>query len=233
MITFRKSEDRGAVKMGWLDTKHTFSFGNYYDPKHMGFGDLRVINDDIVAPASGFGTHPHDNMEIVTYVMEGELEHKDSLGTGSVIMPGDVQRMSAGTGIRHSEFNPQKDKQVHLLQIWILPDKKGFPPSYEQKNFAKSRENGKFTLLASNDGREGSLTVHQDIAMYVLDLEKGKMAEYKMGDNRIAWLHVANGKVILGDKELKQGDGAAVEDEKMLKFTGIDKADILIFDMAK
>lgn len=232
MLTLRPSAARGAFKNDWLDSKHTFSFGEYHDPEHMGFSDLRVINEDIVAPSGGFATHPHHDMEIVTYVMEGALEHKDSLGTGSVIRPGDVQRMSAGTGIKHSEFNPSPDAPVHLLQIWILPEKKGIAPSYAQENFAAKRKPGKLTLLVSKDGRDGSLSMNQDANMQVLDLNGGQSFEYKIPKGRVGWIQMARGNATLNDQKLGQGDGAAVSDETPLTFNATEKSEILLFDLA-
>jgi len=231
MITLRKSEERGRTKLDWLDSKHSFSFGNYFDLGHMGFGTLRVINEDMVNAAAGFDTHPHRDMEILTYVLEGELEHKDTLGTGSIIVPGDVQRMSAGTGIMHSESNPLSDTPVHLLQIWIIPEKEGFPPSYEQKNFTKNRKPGKLTLVASHNGKDDSLTIHQDVSLYVLDLNTGKSFSYELAKDRMAWVQMARGKARLNGQLLEQGDGAAIIDEKTLEFKAEDKAEILIFDL--
>ncbi|MFO1242206.1 MAG: pirin family protein [Rickettsiales bacterium] len=232
MIHLRKSDDRGQAKIGWLDSKHTFSFGNYYDPENMGFGALRVINEDIVDAAAGFPTHPHRDMEIITYVMNGALEHKDSLGTGSRIVPGDVQRMSAGTGIFHSEFNPMLDEPAHLLQIWIIPNKDGLNPSYEQKNFSEKRKPGTLTLLVSPDGRDGSLTMHQDAFLYVLDLNKDQAQDVKLDEGRMAWVQVAKGSASLNGQALEQGDGAAVTKEKLLSFTAGETSEILIFDLA-
>lgn len=231
MITIRKSADRGTTKLDWLDSKHTFSFGDYYDLNHMGFGVLRVINEDRVNPAGGFGTHPHRDMEILTYVLEGSLEHKDTLGTGSVIRPGDVQRMSAGTGIAHSEYNPSKESPVHLLQIWIIPEKKGLPPSYEQKNFTAFRKPGNLTLVASPEGDKGSLSLHQNVSLYVLDLAPGKVFKYTLEQDRMAWLQIARGEVLLNGQHLRQGDGAAVSQEKILELQAQEKAEILIFDL--
>jgi quercetin 2,3-dioxygenase len=231
MIRLRKSEDRGITKLNWLNSKHSFSFGNYFDPEHMGFGTLRVINEDVVTPRAGFDTHPHRNMEILTYVLEGELEHKDTLGTGSIILPGDVQRMSAGTGIMHSESNPLGDTPVHLLQIWIIPEKEGLSPSYEQKNFTEKRKPGKLTLLASHKGQNDSLTIHQDVSLYVLDLNVGQSFMYPLEKSRIAWMQIARGRITLNDQLLEQGDGAAVRDEKTLEFQAKNKAEILIFDL--
>lgn len=232
MLTLRKSEDRGTTEFFWLDSKHSFSFGEYHDPSHMGFGALRVINEDKIKPDSGFGLHPHRNMEILTYVLSGTLTHKDTLGTGSSILEGDVQRMSAGAGISHSEHNLQKDDTLHLLQIWILPEKEGLLPSYEQKNFTQERGMGKLTLLASRDGREKSLTVHQDVSLYVLDLDRGQSFSYALESSRMAWVQVARGTTILKGQPLNQGDGAAITHEKALAFqAGDEGAEVLIFDL--
>lgn len=231
MITIRKSEDRGRTKLNWLDSKHSFSFGEYYDPHHMGFSVLRVINEDMVYPSSGFGTHSHRDMEIITYVLEGALEHKDSFNTGSVIRPGDVQRMSAGTGIAHSEYNPSADAPVHFLQIWIIPEKQGLPPSYEQKNFTTARKPNTLTLLASRGGDNTSLTIHQDVSLYVLDLEAEKSFSYRLEINRLAWVQIAQGEILLNGQLLRQGDGAAVSQEKELELLAQEKAEVLIFDL--
>jgi quercetin 2,3-dioxygenase len=231
MLILRPSAERGAANYDWLDTKHTFSFSSYHDPKHMGFADLRVINEDIVAPDTGFPTHPHRDMEIITYVLEGELAHKDSLGNGSSILPGDVQRMSAGTGIQHSEFNPSPDKPVHLLQIWILPEKKGIAPSYAQENFSAKRKPGQLTLLVSNDGRDGSLTMNQQAELSVLDLNAGQSFKYTADKGRVYWAQMAKGEAALGGQTLKQGDGVAITDEMALEFTAQKNAEILLFKM--
>jgi redox-sensitive bicupin YhaK (pirin superfamily) len=222
MINIRRSSERGGGDFGWLNTRHTFSFDQYYDPKWMGFRSLRVINEDRVAPATGFPMHPHRDMEIITYVLEGALEHKDSLGTGSIIRPGDGQRMSAGRGIRHSEQNPSATDSVHLLQIWITPDQRGHEPSYEQKEFPESEKRGKLRLLASPDGKDGSVTIHQDASLYVSLLRKG----------RYAWLQVARGAVTVNGKALAQADGAAVESESKLEIQGTEDSEILLFDLA-
>ncbi len=232
MITIRKSGERGPTKIDWLDSKHTFSFGGYMDRDHMGFGTLRVINEDWVKPGAGFSPHPHHDMEIITYVLEGALEHKDSLGNGSIIVPGDVQRMSAGTGIVHSEFNPQPDKPVHLLQIWILPAKRGIKPSYEQKNFTQARKPGKLTLIASQDGREGSVSMNQDAALSVLDMAPGQEYVFNPAAGKLTWIQVARGKATLNGQALNQGDGAAVEKETALNFSAQDTSEILIFNLA-
>jgi len=231
MRTIRKAQDRGHIQYDWLDTYHSFSFGSYHDPAHMGFGALRVINEDVIAPAGGFDTHPHRNMEIITYVLEGALAHKDSLGNGSVIQRGDVQRMSAGTGIRHSEANASEEAPVHLLQIWILPEADGLPPSYEQKNFTAQRQAGVVTLLASRDGRDGSVLVHQDVNLSVLDLTRGAGVTYPIATGRVLWAQIARGTAHVGDLTLSQGDGLAVTDEDALHFTTENMAEILLFDM--
>jgi redox-sensitive bicupin YhaK (pirin superfamily) len=231
MIKVRKSTDRGTTKLDWLDSHHTFSFGNYYDPEYLGFGVLRVINEDKVNPMVGFDTHPHRDMEIITYVLEGALEHQDTLGTGSIIKPGDVQRMSAGTGIMHSEYNPLNDTPVHLLQIWIIPEKQNLPPSYEQKNFSQNRKSGKLTLLASHDGNEGSLTIHQDASLFVLDLDSGQTFTYVVAESRKVWVQIAQGNAGLNGQHLEQGDGAGIIQEKILEFQAKEKTEILIFDL--
>jgi redox-sensitive bicupin YhaK (pirin superfamily) len=232
MINIRRSNDRGGGNYGWLNTRHTFSFDQYYDPKWMGFRSLRVINEDHVAAGTGFPTHPHRDMEIITYVLNGALEHKDSLGTGSTIRPGDGQRMSAGRGIRHSEANPSETDPVHLLQIWIMPDRAGHEPSYEQKEFPESEKRGKLRLLASPDGKDGSVTIHQDAKLYVSLLSPGQAVSHQLGKGRYVWLQVAKGAVTLNGKSLKQGDGAAVENESKLEITGTEESEVLLFDLA-
>jgi hypothetical protein len=232
MITLRRSAERGGGNHGWLNTKHSFSFSDYHDPKHMGFRSLRVINEDWVQPGHGFPTHPHRDMEIITYVLEGALEHNDSLGTGSVIRPGDGQRMSAGTGIRHSEANASKDELVHLLQIWIMPDKQGHKPGYEQKDFPAEEKRGKLRLIASPDGANGSVSIHQDAKLYVSLLEKDEKVEHKLESSRHAWLQVARGAVELNGKHLNQGDGAAISQEEKLQIKGTESAEVLLFDLA-
>jgi redox-sensitive bicupin YhaK (pirin superfamily) len=231
MITLRKSEERGKTRIDWLDSRHSFSFGDYRDARHMGFGPLRVINEDFVAAGAGFPTHPHRDMEIITYLLAGELSHKDSLGTGSTIAPGEVQRMSAGTGIRHSEFNPSADNATHLLQIWIIPEEENITPSYEQKDFSQKRKAGQLTLLASPDGREGSVTIHQQASMSVLDLDAGQTFTHTPTEGRLTWVQVARGNAEMNGQALRQGDGAAVRDEKSLQFKASDKAEILLFDL--
>jgi len=230
MIQIRKAEERGHFDHGWLNTYHTFSFADYYDPEFMGFRALRVINEDRVEPGRGFGTHSHRDMEIVTYVLEGELEHRDSMGTGSVIRPGEVQRMSAGTGVLHSEVNPSRSKGVHLLQIWILPERHGIRPEYEQKTFPAEERNGKLRLVASQDGADGSLTIHQDARLFAGMLRNGEPIRYDLQPGRYAWLQVARGTVEVNGQKLNAGDGAAVEDEKALTLEGQD-AEVLLFDL--
>jgi redox-sensitive bicupin YhaK (pirin superfamily) len=232
MITVRRSDERGGGNYGWLDTKHTFSFSDYWDPRWMGFRSLRVINEDYVAPASGFPTHPHSDMEIITYVLEGKLEHKDSLGTGSVILPGDGQRMTAGRGIRHSEFNPSKSEQVHLYQIWLLPEKKGLEPSYEQKSFAAEEKQGKLRLIASPDAQDGSVKINQDARLYVSLLKPGEEVAHDFGKNRHGWLQVAKGSVEVNGKFLTAGDGAAISDEQKIAFKAEEDSEVLLFDLA-
>ncbi len=232
-LAIRKSEDRGQANFGWLDSKHTFSFGHYYDPGHMGFGPLRVINDDRISGGGGFPTHPHSDMEIVTYVLNGALQHKDSLGTGSVIKPGDVQRMSAGTGIRHSEFNASKSDPVHLLQIWIIPDKKGLTPAYEQKNFADAEKRGRLRLIGSRDGRNGSVTIHQDVDLYAARLRKGDAVAHDIAPGRGGWVQVALGSVTLNGEALREGDGVAVTSSGTLRLEGSGDAEVLLFDMGQ
>ena len=230
-LTIRKSEERGRANFGWLDSKHSFSFGHYFDPNHMGFGPLRVINDDRVAPGGGFPTHPHSDMEIISYVLEGGLEHKDSLGTGSVIRPGDVQRMSAGTGVRHSEFNASDREPVHFLQIWIIPDAQGLAPSYEQKTFTAADKRGRLKLIGSNEGREGSVTIHQDVDLYATLLAKGETVSHKIAPGRGGWVQVARGAVALNGETLTEGDGVAVSTSGPLTLEGVSDAEVLLFDM--
>jgi redox-sensitive bicupin YhaK (pirin superfamily) len=230
MIRIRKAQERGHFNHGWLDTWHTFSFSDYYDPDHMGFRSLRVINDDRVAPGQGFGMHGHRDMEIVTFVLEGSLEHKDSLGNGSIIKPGELQRMSAGTGVRHSEFNPSPTEAVHLYQIWLLPERNGLTPSYEQKTFTTEEKQG-LRLVASRDGKDGSLTIHQDARLFLSSLRSGETAVHSLSPGRHAWLQVLKGKATLNGHPLSAGDGAAVSDEAKLEITG-DDSEILLFDLA-
>ena len=230
MITIRKAEERGHFDHGWLDTYHTFSFADYYDPDFMGFRTLRVINDDRVAPGRGFGTHGHRDMEIVTYVLEGALAHRDSMGTGSIIHPGEVQRMSAGTGVMHSEMNASLEEPVHLLQIWILPERRGLEPEYEQKEFSGDERQGKLRLVASRDGREDSVTIHQDAAIYSTLLDDGATVTYDFGANRFGWIQVARGDVEVNRFKMTAGDGAAIANEPRVTITG-SGAELLLFDL--
>jgi redox-sensitive bicupin YhaK (pirin superfamily) len=231
MMTVRRADDRGHADHGWLNSRHTFSFADYMDPRHMGFRSLRVINDDRVSPGRGFGTHPHRDMEIVSYVLEGSLEHKDSMGTGSVIRPGDVQRMSAGTGVLHSEFNGSKTEPVHFLQIWIHPSQRGIAPGYEQKSFSADEKRGRLRLVASPDGRDGSVTIHSDARLYAGTFAKGERAELSIAAGRHAWVHVARGRVKVNGQDLGEGDGAALSEEKTVTLEGIDGSEALVFDL--
>ena len=232
MINVRRAKERGTANFGWLDSRHTFSFGDYYDPKHMGFGPLRVINEDRVSPGKGFGTHGHRDMEIISYVLEGALEHKDSIGTGSVIRPGDVQVMSAGTGIRHSEFNHSKREPVHFLQIWIFPEKRGLKPGYAQTSFPAAERKGQLKLVASHDGRDGSVSFNQDASVYAAALAPDQKVTHTLVPGRAAWVQVATGSVKLNGKTLKTGDGAAVEDETALELVGVEEGETVLFDLA-
>jgi len=235
MIAVRASTDRGRTKLDWLDSRHTFSFGGYFDPNFVGFRSLRVINDDRVKPAKGFGTHSHSDMEIVSIVLEGALEHKDSLGTGSIIRTGDVQRMTAGTGVSHSEFNPSKDEPVHFLQIWILPERKGLAPGYEQKAFPEADRKNALRTIASRDGRDGSLTVHQDIVLAFGHLDAGRGMSVPLAHGRHAWVHVTKGRIDLNATMLVAGDGAALAQEPTLLLRAPDEdgdASFLLFDLA-
>lgn len=231
-IIIRKADERGVAEHGWLHSRFSFSFAEYFDPQHMGFKSLRVINDDIIEGGEGFGMHPHENMEIVSYVVDGALEHKDSMGNGSVIRPNDVQRMSAGTGIRHSEFNPLKDKDMRLLQIWIRPGKMNVEPGYEQKTYLPEEKMNKFRLVASPDGADGSVTINQDAKIYASILEPGAEA-VKAGDgSRHIWVQVVDGKMELDGQLLQTGDGAAIENANDLTFHGLEKSEFLVFDLA-
>ncbi len=232
MISVRKAAARGHFDFGWLDTYHTFSFGDYYDPRFMGFRSLRVINEDRVQPGHGFPTHGHRDMEIITYVLRGGLAHKDSMGNGSVIYPGEVQRMSAGTGVRHSEHNHAPDEIVHLLQIWIMPDKTGSAPGYEQKFFADEEKRGRLRLIASADGRADSVTIQQDADIYAAMLEPDEEVRHELSPGRHAWLQVARGAIELNGESLAQGDGAAVSDEQKVTIKAGQPAEILLFDLA-
>jgi quercetin 2,3-dioxygenase len=231
MIAVRKADERGVANFGWLNSRHSFSFGHYYDPAHMGFRSLRVINEDRVVPGAGFDTHGHRDMEIISYVLDGALAHKDSLGTGSTIRPGEVQRMSAGTGIRHSEFNASKTEPVHFLQIWILPERDGLDPGYEQREFPLEEKKGRLRLVASRDGRDGSVTMHQDADLYASVLAAGDRVTYDLAPGRHAWLQVARGAVTLNGQDLAQGDGAAVGSEDRLEIAANEESEILLFDL--
>jgi len=234
MITIRRSEERGHFDHGWLDTRHTFSFASYHDPAHMGFRALRVVNEDVVQGGQGFDTHGHRDMEILTYVLSGALAHRDSSGGGGELRNGEVQRMSAGTGIRHSEFNASPTEPVHLLQIWLLPDRPGHRPSYEQKAFPAEERRGRLRLVASPDGAEGSTTIHQDARVHATLLADGQAVEHPLARGRHAWVQVARGAVELNGTRLAQGDAAAVSDERLLKLTGraAEGAELLVFDLA-
>ena len=232
MINIRKAADRGHFDHGWLDTSHSFSFADYYDPEHMGFRQLRVINEDRVQPGRGFATHGHQDMEIITYVLEGALAHKDSMGNGSVIRPGDVQRMSAGMGVTHSEYNQLQSEPVHFLQIWILPERRGLEPGYEQKTFGDEEERDTLRLIASRDGRDGSVTIHQDVEVYATVLGPGKSVRLAVRPRRHAWVQVARGSVTLNGMALQQSDGAALSEESALELTATGTAEVLVFDLA-
>ena len=229
MISTRHRSERGHANHGWLDTYHTFSFDTYYDPRYMGFRSLRVINDDRVAAGRGFPTHPHRDMEIITYILDGALEHRDSMGTGSIIRPGEAQRMSAGTGVTHSEFNPSKTEPVHLLQIWILPEAQGIKPSYEQKEFDRDKMRGNWLLIASRDPWEGAVKIHQDVKLFVTVLDDDQTLEYQLEPGRYAWLQIAGGKLQVNGMPLEAGDGIAYSHERAVQLTGTGEA--LLFDL--
>lgn len=231
MLAIRKAENRGLGRTSWLDSKHTFSFANYYDPEEIGFSDLLVINDDRVTPRGGFGTHPHQDMEIFSYVLDGDLEHKDSMGVSSVNHTGDIQMMSAGTGILHSEFNASDSQVLRFLQIWIVPDRKGVAPRYHQKHFRKEDKRGKFLLVISPDGEEGTLPIYQDAKVYAALIDGDEQTEFALRPNRYAYVHVARGKVNLNGKRLKEGDGVRVREETLLKFDKGEGAEVLLFDL--
>lgn len=231
MIQVRKAQDRGHFDHGWLDTWHSFSFGDYYDPAHLGFRVLRVINDDRVQPGQGFGEHGHRDMEIVTLVLEGELAHQDSLGNGSTIKPGELQRMSAGAGIRHSEFNPSPSKTVHLYQIWMLPNQRGLAPGYEQRSFSVEEKQGRFRLVASPDGADNSLTLHQDARVYLASLLPAQIVSHQIEHGRAAWLQVLRGKVEIFGIELLSGDGMAISDENMVAVKAMSSSEVLLFNL--
>ena len=232
MITIRSADSRGRTELDWLDSRHSFSFGDYHDRNWHGFRSLRVINDDRVAPRGGFGMHPHRDMEIITWVLSGALEHRDSLKNGSLIRPGEIQRMSAGTGILHSEFNPSETEPVHLLQIWLFPERKGLTPGYEQRVIGGDTMRNRFQPIATRDGRDGSVTIHQDASVYAAALEAGQNVSYELAGGRYGWLHVATGKVLLNGQELGAGDGAAISDERLLQLSGVEPAELLLFDLA-
>ena len=232
MQVFRPAEARGHANFGWLNSRHSFSFGHYYDPEHMGFGALRVINEDHVAPGQGFDTHGHSDMEIISYVLEGALEHKDSIGTGSVIRPGDIQRMTAGSGIRHSEYNHSSTEPVHFLQIWIVPEKVGLEPSYQQKAFPEAERTGKLRLVGSRNGREGSVTIHQDVDLYNAVLEPGDQVTYEVRPGRRVWIQAARGTMTADEQPLYAGDGLGVTAAGPLTLKATDNAEFLLFDLA-
>lgn len=233
MLTLRPAQDRGVANFGWLDSRHTFSFGSYYDPTHMGFADLRVINEDKVDAGQGFPPHGHRDMEIVSYVLDGALEHKDSLGIGSTIRPGDLQRMSAGSGIQHSEYNASNADPVHFLQIWIMPDTKGLTPSYEQTHFPDQEKHNQLRLIGSQDGRNGSVTIHQDVNLYATRLDAAASVRQRVAADRAVWVQVARGAVTLNGHTMAAGDGAAMTDEAEITLTGTSpQSEVLVFDLA-
>ena len=232
MMTVRKANERGHAEHGWLDSRHTFSFADYYDPKHMGFRALRVINEDRVAPGEGFGRHGHRDMEIISYVLEGGLEHRDSMGTGAVIRPGDVQRMSAGTGVVHSEYNASRQEPVHFLQIWIQPDQRGIAPSYEQKTFSQEDKAGRLRLVASPDGGDGSVSLHADARLFAGVFAAGEAVEHALAPGRHAWVHVVRGRARVNGAELAAGDAVALSEERTVRIEGIDGGEVLVFDLA-
>jgi quercetin 2,3-dioxygenase len=231
MQMVRSALDRGHADHGWLDSHHTFSFAGYHDPRHMGFRALRVINDDTVAPGRGFESHPHRDMEILSYVLDGALAHRDSMGTGSVIRTGDVQRMSAGTGVVHSEYNASSTDPVHFLQIWLIPARRGIAPGYEQKHYSAEDKAGRLRLVASPDGRDGSVTVHADAAVYAGIFDAGQTGELTLAPGRQAWVHVARGKVSVNGQRLADGDSLALTDEAAVRVEGIDRGELLVFDL--
>lgn len=233
MLQVRKGEDRGPAEHGWLSSRHSFSFAGYHDPAHMGFGPLRVINEDRVQPGQGFGTHAHQDMEIISYVLDGALEHKDSMGTGSVIRYGDVQRMSAGTGVQHSEFNHSNREPVHFLQIWIIPERRGIAPSYEEKHFPTESKRGRLRLIASDDGREGSVLVHQDVAIYASIVDGADRLQHALEPGRIAYLHLIRGSLSANGIALKGGDALKITDEMAVVVDGGNDAEFLLFDLPR
>ena len=232
MIKVRPAHERGHAQHGWLDSHHTFSFADYYDPANMGFRQLRVINEDRVAPGQGFGKHPHRDMEIVSYVLDGALQHADSMGTGSVIRPGDVQRMSAGTGVAHSEYNASRSEPVHFLQIWLLPSERGIAPGYEQRHFSDADKQGRLRVVASSDGRDESVTIHTDATIFAGRFAKGEAAAHPLAEGRHAWVQVVRGKLTVNGQTLGAGDGAALSNEREVQLAGVDDAEVLLFDLA-
>jgi redox-sensitive bicupin YhaK (pirin superfamily) len=232
MIDIIRSENRGAADHGWLKSKHTFSFADYYNPQMMGFAKLRVVNEDWIEPGQGFGTHPHKDMEIVTYMVDGALEHKDSMGNGSVIRPGELQRMTAGTGVLHSEFNHSQDQRAHLLQIWILPERNGLEPGYEQKLFPSEEKRNTWRVVGSRDGRDGSLTIHQDVTLLATELDPGTELGYEFDGRRRGFLQVIRGSIEVGDETLSAGDAFAIQDQASVTVRAVDPAELLLFDMA-
>lgn len=231
MITVRHAAERGNVDLGWLDSKHTFTFGNYHDPEYMGFHSLRVINEDRVQPAQGFATHGHADMEIISYIIEGTLEHKDSMGNGSVMRYGDVQRMTAGSGVQHSEFNPSADEPVHFLQIWIIPDKIGLTPGYEQTHYSRADKHNILRLIASPQGRDGSLTVHQSADIFASNLDAGETVAHQFDDSRSGWIQLVSGVLEVEGNMLRAGDGAAVDNQRTLQLSATEDAEVLLFDL--
>jgi quercetin 2,3-dioxygenase len=232
MFRIRRSADRGYYDHGWLKTHHTFSFSSYYDPKHVNFRSLRVMNEDFVAPGQGFGEHGHKDMEIVTYVLEGALQHKDSLGNGEVLRPGEFQRMTAGKGIRHSEFNPSANEAVHLYQIWLLPERPGLTPSYEQRAFDASERQDRFRVVASPDARDGSLQIHQDATIHLATLSSGTTLAHEFASSRHGWLQVLRGQIKAGGEDLVAGDGLAISEEPRIDITATGPAEVMLFDLA-
>lgn len=231
MMEIRRADERGEANFGWLYSRHTFSFGHYHDPRFMGFGSLRVINDDRVHPGRGFDTHSHANMEIVSYVLDGALEHKDSMGNGSVIRPGEFQRMSAGTGVQHSEYNASATDEVHFLQIWIIPEQEGMEPGYEQKDFPLDEKQGKLRLVGSRDGRDGSVTIHQNLDLYATCLSARDAVTYQLEQDHKGWVHVATGNAMIDDETIGAGDGIAIAGGTSFSLSGVDGAELLLFDM--
>ena len=232
MIDVIRSEDRGTADLGWLQSRHTFSFADYHNPERVNFGPLRVINEDWIAAGKGFNTHPHENMEIITYMLDGELEHKDSMGNGSILRTGELQRMTAGTGVRHSEFNPSDDTPAHLLQIWLFPEEDGLQPGYEQELFAPELKQNRWCLVGSRDGRDGSLTIHQDVNLYASALQQSQSIEIELLAGRKSFLHIARGRVAMDDKDLATGDAVAIDGAAALTLRASEDSEMLLFDMA-